>query len=61
MLGCHAPSGKGYGMTHPEELRDLLSPPFKDQERYRAQGDGKDRGAMGEMHAAPWQLAGSKP
>ena len=70
MLGCHAPSGKGYGMTHPEgAARSSFSPfqgqgavsGFKDKERYRAQGDGKDRGAMGEVHAAPWQLVASKP
>lgn len=26
-----------------------------------AHGDGKDWGVMGGVHAAPWQLVGSKP
>jgi hypothetical protein len=40
--------------------RELRHLPLPSKEWCPAHGDWKDSGAMGGMHAAPWQLVGSK-
>jgi len=47
----------GCGWLVQRELRHL---PLPSKEWCPAHGDWKDSGAMGGMHAAPWQLVGSK-